>query len=380
MEVMMQRMLSVMAGFAVLLLAGCGSYNPLDGNKVDYRSIASSPSLEVPPDLTMPAFDDRYRDRPGSATASGLAAAGAQPARSGVLPVVESGRVERVGSLRWLVVNGSPEATWNMVLEFWRVNGFTMALERPDVGIMETDWAENRAQLPQSWFRRQLGKVMDLVSDTGVRDRFRTRIERGAQPGTVEIYISHRGIMEVPTMSENLSRRAEGMDYQWKAMEPSPELEAEMLQRLLVRIGTPEQVAQSEIARSSAVIAGKVDKHADGVPMLAFDDTFDRAWRRVGLALDRVGFTVVDRDRAKGVYFVRYVDADGTPTSNKDDSWFSKLAFWKSEDTSRLQEQYRVVVTEASGKSQVVVEDKTGVPDKSTTAEKMLALLLSQLK
>src|SRR5450755_4560414 len=108
MEVKMQRMVSVIAGSAVLLLAGC-SFGLFDGKKVDYRTTGSTPTLEVPPDLTMPAFDDRFRDRPGSATASGLAA-GAQPARSGVLPVVDTGRVERAGSQRWLVVQGSPEA------------------------------------------------------------------------------------------------------------------------------------------------------------------------------------------------------------------------------------------------------------------------------
>ena len=372
MEVTMQRMLSVTAGFAVLMLAGCGTFSLFDSTKIDYRTTGSKPTLEVPPDLTMPVFDERYRDRPGSATASGLAA-GAQPARSGVLPVLDAGRIERAGSQRWLVVQGAPEASWNMVHEFWLANGFTMALERPDLGIMETDWAENRALLPQSWFRRQLGRVMDLVSDTGERDRFRTRIERGTQAGTIEIFISHRGMMEVPT-------KKDGTDFQWKMKEASPELEAEMLQRLLVRLGTPETVAQSAVAKAGDVSVGKVGKRADGAPMLAFDDPFDRAWRRVGLALDRVGFTVVDRDRAKGVYFVRFVDADGSPSSKKDDSWYSKLAFWKSEDTARLQEQYRIVVTEAAGKSQVLVEDKTGAADKSTTAEKMLTLLQNQLK
>ena len=361
----------VLISLVLLLLAGCGSFNFLDRSKVDYRSTGSTPTLEVPPDLTIPAFDDRYRDRPGSATVSGLAA-GAQPSRAGVLPKLEAGQVERAGAQRWLVVQGTPEATWNTVREFWIANNFTMALERPDLGIMETDWAENKALLPQNWFRKQLGRVVDLVYDTGERDRFRTRIERGERTGTVEIFISHRGMMEVPT-------KRDGLDYQWKMKEPNPELEAEMLQRLLVRLGTPEQVAQTAVAKAPEPSAGKVDKRADGAPMLAFDDSFDRAWRRVGLALDRVGFTVVDRDRAKGTYFVRYVDAEGSPTK-KDESWLSKLAFWRSEDTSRFQEQYRITVTETSGKSQVVVQDKTGAPDKSTTSEKMLTLLLNQLK
>ncbi|MEO8134986.1 MAG: outer membrane protein assembly factor BamC [Betaproteobacteria bacterium] len=368
---MMPRLSIVIPVAAMLLLAGCGSFNILD-RKVDYRSTGTVPSLEVPPDLTAPAFDERYRnDRPGSATASGLAA-GAQPARSGILPVVESARIERAGTQRWLVMKGTPEATWNLVREFWVTNGFTMALERPDLGIMETDWAENKALLPQNWLRRQLGRIIDFTYDTGERDRFRTRIERGDQPDTVEVFISHRGLMEVPT-------KRDGMDFQWKQKEPSPELEAEMLQRLLVRVGVPEQTAQTAVARPVEITLAKIEKR-DGLPMIAFDDPFDRAWRRIGLALDRVGFTVVDRDRAKGVYFVRYVDIDGSPTSRKDDGWLSKLAFWRKEDTSHLQEQYRIVVSEAGGKSQVLVQDKEGTPDKSTTAEKMLTLLTNQLK
>src|SRR5207244_12662128 len=179
--------------------------------------------------------------------------------------------------------------------------------------------------------------------------------ERGERPGTAEIFISHRGMVEVPTTKG--AQGGGGLDFQWKLTEPNPELEAEMLQRLLVRLGTPEQVAQAAVNKPAEVSSAKVETRADGLPMLAFDDPFDRAWRRVGLPLDRVGFTVVDRDRQKGMYFVRYVDADGSP-SKKDDGWLSKLAFWRSEDTSRFQEQYRVVVSETAGKSQVTVQDK----------------------
>ena len=378
MEVLMQRTWRVAACAVLLWLAGCGSLNPFSSSKgVDYKSTASVPSLEVPPDLTMPAFDDRYRDRPGSATASGLAA-GTQPARTGLLPTIDAGRIERAGTQRWLVVQGTPEAVWGLARDFWASNGFTMALERPDIGIMETDWAENKALLPQNWVRRQLGRIVDLVYDTGERDRFRTRIERGERPGTVEVYISHRGMVETPTTKG--AQGGGGMDFQWKMKDPNPELEAEMLQRMLVRMGTPEQVAQTAVTRPIEVSLAKVEKRPDGQPLLAFDDPFDRAWRRVGLALDRVGFTVVDRDRQKGMYFVRYVDPDGSPSSKKDDSWLSKLAFWRSEDTSRFQEQYRIVVAETGGKSQVSVQDKNGAPDKSATAEKMLALLQVQLR
>jgi outer membrane protein assembly factor BamC len=378
MEVLTQRTLRIVACAGLAAgLAACGSFSLFPSRKADYQSTASVPSLEVPPDLTLPAFDERFRDRPGSATASGLAASN-QPARTGVLPGNDTARVERAGTQRWLVVQGTPDAVWNMARDFWIANGFTMALERPDIGIMETDWAENKALLPQNWLRRQLGRVIDMVYDTGERDRFRTRIERGAVPGTVEVFVSNRGMIEVPTMKGQ--NAAGGQDFQWKMRESNPELEAEMLQRLLVRLGTPETTAVAAVTKAPEVSLAKVEKAADGMPMLAFDDPFDRAWRRVGLALDRVGFTVVDRDRQKGMYFVRYVDADGSPSSKKDESWLSKLAFWKSEDTSRFQEQYRIVVSEQAGKSQVSVQDKNGAPDKSQTAEKMLSLLLNQLK
>jgi len=376
MEVLTQRTLRMVACAGLAAgIAACGSLNLLPSRKTDYQTTASVPSLEVPPDLTLPAFDERYRDRPGSATASGLAASN-QPVRTGILPGSETARVERAGTQRWLVVQGTPDAVWNTARDFWLQNGFTMALERPDIGIMETDWAENKALLPQNWLRRSLGRVIDMVYDTGERDRFRTRIERGAAPGTVEVFISNRGMMEVPTKKS----AQDPVDFQWKMKEPNPELEAEMLQRLLVRLGTPEQAAVAAVTKSPEVSLAKVAKAADGMPMLAFDDPFDRAWRRVGLALDRVGFTVVDRDRQKGMYFVRYVDPDGSPSSRKDEGWLSKLQFWKSEDTSRFQEQYRIVVSETGGKSQVSVQDKNGTPDKSQTAEKMLSLLLNQLK
>jgi outer membrane protein assembly factor BamC len=374
MEVLTQRVLRIVACAGLLgLVAACGSMNPFQSRKSDYQTTSSVPSLEIPPDLTTPAFDERYRDRPGSATASGLAAS-SQPARSGLLPSSDIARVERAGTQRWLVVQGTPEAVWNTARDFWLANGFTMALERPDIGIMETDWAENKSLLPQNWLRRQLGRIVDMVYDTGERDRFRTRIERGLQPGTVEVFISNRGMIEVATNKD-------ATDFQWKMKEANPELEAEMLQRLLVRLGTPEQTAVASVAKPTEVTSlAKVEKGADGLPKLAFDDPFDRAWRRVGLALDRVGFTVVDRDRQKGMYFVRYVDPDGSPSSKKEESWVSKLAFWRSEDTSRFQEQYRIVVAETGGKSQVTVQDKNGAPDKSQTAERMLSLLLNQLK
>jgi len=292
-----------------------------------------------PADLTMPTFDDRYRDRPGSATASGLAAS-TQPARTGLLPAIEAGRVERAGDAAlagragerrrrrgiWRGTSGSRTASR------WRSSARTSGSWKPT-------GPRTRGYCRRTGCAASLGGSSTWSTTTGERDRFRTRIERGAQAGTVEIFISHRGMVEVPT-------KKEAMDFQWKMKEANPELEAEMLQRLLVRLGTPEQAAQVAVTKQPEVSLAKVEKRADGSPQLAFDDQFDRAWRRVGLAPRPRRLTVVDRDRQKGMYFVKYVDPDGSPSSKKDEGWLSKLAFWRKEDTSRFQEQYRIVVAE----------------------------------
>jgi outer membrane protein assembly factor BamC len=244
---------------------------------------------------------------------------------------------------------------------------------------METDWAENRAAVPQDFLQQYTSKYLSFLNDTYKRDKFRSRIERGAETGTVEIFISHRGAEQAP------SKRAKdglGEDFVWISTPPNPELEAEMLSRLLIAFGTPSQKAQQNVASVlSSPDRARVEKRPDGSGQLIVDDAFDRAWRRVGLALDRTGFTVVDRDRSQGMYYVRYSDPD--LARKKNEGWLAetitKLQFWKS-DTPPPPEQYRVVVTQADPRSVVTVQDPAGVPDKTTTGERILALLKDQLK
>src|SRR5438105_6995281 len=197
------------------LLAGCETMSMSLGKKIDYKSSASAPALEIPPDLTTPAYDDRYF----AATASGAAAARATGKPSEVLPPNPEARLVRAGSERWVVVKTSPEAAWSALREFWTQNGFVVAIEQPTLGIMETDWAENRAGSPQTAVAKYLGKYIDFITDTYRRDKFRTRIERGNESGTVEIYITHYGAAQLPTKTKGGSPE----DWQWQATPPNPE-------------------------------------------------------------------------------------------------------------------------------------------------------------
>jgi outer membrane protein assembly factor BamC len=372
-----------LAAAVIAALAGCSTATDiLEGKKVEYKSAGTLPPLEVPPDLTTPASDNRYLvpgTEKGAATLSGYQAEHAQHARvagsTTVLPRVPHMRVERAGTERWLVVQEPPEKLWPVVKDFWRENGFLINVERPEAGVMETDWAENRAKLPQDLIRATLGKVLDQVYSTSERDKFRTRMERGAD-GSTEIYVSHRGMIEVYT-SERSDQTV------WQPRPPDPELEAEFLRRLMVRLGAQEAQAKSmTAAATSHAPRAAIQKAADGQEMLAVFEPFDRAWRRVGLALDRVGFTVEDRDRRKGLYYVRYADpeADMDRKNREKGGLLGKLAFWRSADVKVKAEQYQVQVKSAAAESEVQVLDKTGAPVRSPSTHRILSLLHEQLK
>jgi outer membrane protein assembly factor BamC len=361
---------------ALLAVTGCETNSSSFTKKIDYKSAVSAPRLELPPDLNTPQYDDRF----SVTTASGLAAQqGARPkGPETIAPDANAdARVARAGTQRWLVVKTTPEIAWNTTRQFWGSVGFALAVEQPMLGIMETDWAENRADVPNTFLQSTIGKYIDIFGNTYKRDKFRTRIERGNEPGTVDIYISHRGSEQVPTGKiDNVSPSG----FTWAVMPPDPGLEAEMLTRLMIRFGSTQAVAEASV-QASAVPGtperARIEKGANGSSQLVVDDSFDRAWRRVGLALDRVGFTVVDRDRSKGTYFVRYSnpESDG---SKKDKGFLDKLMFWK--DDADKPEQYRITVAQADPNSLVTVQDPNGAPDKSANGEKILALLKDQLK
>jgi len=364
-------LIAVLAAFA---LAGCESTTSMS-KKIDYKSTSSAPALELPPDLTTPQYDERY----SVTTASGLAAQGANRPRGpdSIAPnTTADARIVRGGTERWLVVNTTPEIAWNTSRQFWNEVGFVLAVEQPTLGIMETDWAENRADMPSDFLRGTIGKYLDIFGNTYKRDKFRTRIERGSEPGTVEVYVSHRGAEQVPTTKiDNVSPAA----FVWAVTPPDPGLEAEMLSRLMIKFGTPAPQAAAAVQAAMSATGperARLEKSSDGITQLIVDDTFDRAWRRVGLALDRVGFTVVDRDRSRGTYFVRYANPE--TDLKKDRGFLDKLAFWK-EDVQKT-EQYRITVAAVAPNSLVTVQDPNGAPDKSANSEKILSLLKDQLK
>jgi outer membrane protein assembly factor BamC len=348
-----------------LMAAGCSM---LQEDKIDYKSAQRGSTLDVPPDLSQLNRDSRY-NVPGSVvTASGYQTAQPAQATASSTAAVTVGdvRIERAGNQRWLVVNRPADKLWSPIRDFWQENGFLLDLDQESLGIMETDWAENRAKLPQDFIRSTIGKVFENLYSTGERDRFRTRLERTANGGT-EVYISHRGMMEVYSTKEK-------DQTVWQPRPADVELETEFLRRLMVKLGVSEAQSQAVVASAPVQAAARVAM-VSNAPVVQFDDNFDRAWRRVGLSLDRTGFTVEDRDRSKGLYFVRFVE----PVINaKEPGFFSKL--FGASKTEAATERYRVSVRSEDNKTTVAVLDSKGQPDGSAAAQRIAKVLADDLK
>ncbi len=406
---------------ALTALSACDSI-PFIDNTSDYKGAGRSKPLEVPPDLTQLRSSDSYSVPGGSTTynAYNQAQDGQEPSVEKVLPNQEGVRMEKAGAQRWLVVNAPAEKIWPVIREFWLDQGFAVRVENPDTGVMETEWIDADA-IKAKEDKRNIGQKFDAWLDklSGLADRrkFRTRLERGEKEGSTEIYMTHRTVSSAPDDGKNTIQtqlgeittgyRADASKPLTAAEENDADIDAELLRRLMVKLGIEEKRAQEIVANPSIEKRAEVNKESDSSVTLSLKDPFDRGWRRVGLALDRVGFVIEDKDRSKGLFYVRYadVDIDDGPKKKKglldtlkfwgDDeevenkskpkdekTIVDKLKFWKGDEgKTDPSKQYRIKVEEAEdGGTRVNVVDIDGKRNRSTTANRIISLLYDQLK
>lgn len=348
----------------------------MEADKVDYRSASGvkPPSLDVPPDLTQLSKETHYAVVGGTVSASGFKTGQTAVSTSPTIAPVSMGdvRIERAGNQRWLVVNRPAEKLWEPVKDFWQENGFLLAMDQNTLGIMETDWAENRAKIPQDFIRASLGKLLDSLYSTAERDKFRTRLERNAN-GETEIFISHRGMIETVTTKSS----QEAGNTIWQPRPVDPELETEFLRRLMVKLGASEPQSKALVAAASSSPVKKTAEIAtvNGQPVVRMDEAFDSAWRRVGLALDRTGFTVEDRDRKQGIYFVRYVPVNA---DNSEPGFFSKLFSGSSKNNDAA--KFQIAVRSQGNVTTVSVLDAKGSPDTTPSAQRIVKVIADDIK
>ena len=365
-----RRAVGLVAALAVLGLVACSTIE--EKRRIDYKSTRTLPPLEVPQDLTAPPALPTAPTAASAPAGASLSAYSAEAARSreakpakaaAVLPEYADMHLVRSGNQNWLVVKAAPEELWPKIREFLLGTGLLIAKENPQTGVIETDWAENRANVGGA-FQRAMAKYLGSVYSTGVRDRYHLRMARGDTAGTVEILIAHQG-MEEQVYTEGTNTR-----FVWTTRPSDPELEVEMLRLLMVHLGAKPEEAQTRVAEIQTVPQrASLTRDEAGHNLLNLQESLDRAWRRVGLSLDRLGFTVEDRDRSKGIYYVRYID----PEKQSKSSWFGG---GKKKDPDR----YQIALTGAAAGTQIAVLSPEGAPESSKAGERILNLLYQQLK
>lgn len=363
---------------SVLALNACSTIDQvaevLPDKKVEYKKSRVGNSLEMPPGLAAPKHSGEYTipGGRGTATYSGYAQDEESASEGGtqVLPIKDGIQVKRDGDKRWLVINADADDLWERTRDFWLQEGFLLQVADPGAGVMETDWSENRADIPSGLIRDTLKKFADFAYSAPTRDKYRTRFERGVAPNVTEIYITQQGVREVIA--------GDAGNTVWESRPSDPGLEAVMLSRLAVFLGLEKERAQRMVADAQRARTTGVEmvRNATGVS-LAVKADFPTTWREVGLALDRVGFAVEDRDRTQGVYHVRYHDPLKEQGQKK--GWLDKMKFWSSEDNKVSQDPYQVKVSTSAEGSNVTVLDGSGARDNSSTAQRILTLLHEQL-
>ena len=352
----------------VLSLSAC---SVLEGSKVDYKAAAKPTQLAIPPDLTQLSKDTRYAVVNGAVSAAGSKSAEANNPAALIAPM-ELGdiRMERMGNQRWLVVKRPPEALWNPLKDFWQENGFPLASQMSDLGIMETEWVENKDRIQQDFVRSALSKVFENLYSSPERRKFRTRMERAAN-GETEIFISHRSMEEV-----YINER--GNSTTWQPGPSDPETEAEFLGLLMRKLGGANVLQAQKTEAGVAKPAANLVETSGQVAFVQISDSFDRAWRRVGLTLDRSGFTVEDRDRAKGLYFVRYVPS--AKDEGEASMWdkIKNFKFGSAKDV--VASKFQIEIKTQGDTTTIKVLNAKGEPDVSPSGRTILKVLANDLK
>ncbi|WP_345798809.1 outer membrane protein assembly factor BamC [Castellaniella sp. MT123] len=357
----------------LVALSGCSTMSQLTGQSesIEYKSTVTGDPLVVPPDLTQASDNTHYKAPAGTARLSDYAASqraqGSVSPADRVLPQAPGIQVMRDGTLRWLVVSEPAQTLYPKLIEFWGEQGFTIQSQNPQTGLIETDWAENRAKIPEGWLRSALGSILDQVFDSGERDRFSTRIERVNDK--TEVYVTHQHMVETPT--------TDGAAFKWVFGKEDPGLNAAMLARMMVYLGTDQKKAATDIKNATRDTGpGTTAQLAAGQASLVVNEAFDRAWRRVGVAIDSARFTVEDRNRNQGDYYIRYLDTD-TGQKIEQQTIFGRM-FGSRNSAEPL--KLRIHVAQQGNGSEVSVLDQNGKQLTDATARRILTVLDKNLK
>lgn len=359
----------------MIMVAGCSSSDKNDKPKTEYYGSSSrSGGLEIPPDLTQ-TDPGQNVTLPQPATPSAGQQGGVLSNRR-VLSEPDNVKLMRDGDQRWLIVSAQPDEIWPELVEFWTKDGINLVINSPESGVIETDWLINYADFTSS-FGKVFRGVLNKISASGQRDKYRISIDYGQAPGTTEVYVAHRGLEEVAV---GPSRR-QIPDYKWVKRPSNPSLELAIMRQIMVYLGVDEDQADSIAEQNLPERAEQARLLIEDVkePVLVVDEGFSRTWQRVGLALDRSGYIVTGRNRQQGGYLIELANPD--LIEKKRPGFFSRLFKSGKQDAQEIIYKAQVrLIPQKDEKTVVAIATEDGVHDSSETAISLLKQLYEQLK
>lgn len=358
-------MLRVVVVSLLISLTACSSGPKWKGVYSSESEVKSSDQLDVPPDLSSPSVTDNLAlpNISGGSTYSNFA--NTENEGDEITSATPIGvKVIRDGALQWLEVNSTAEKLWPQLKAFFSKVGFKIKRENKALGIIETNYLENRIDLPSNWFSKLLSKI----SSTGIRDKYRARLEKTNDPKVTRVFITHLGL------KEHAIEEINSIKLWWETRPSDPELEAEMYQRFLIF----RDVSKSEAIKLVSSVAAKertkiIEK--DEVQMLQVGEGFARTWRRVGIALDRIGLLIDDRNRSEGTFYISITD-DFRAKAQEDDNWLASLF---SSDKVKLKDRYLLSVSDEKDLTLISISETTGAKADASFVKELLTDLKSYL-
>jgi len=362
----------IIIGSLLFLSTGCSTVDSVmdTTNAINYKKSNSVKTLEFPPDLTAPEFDRAFT-LPAS---GGVSASVVNQQRSNgysngysngsltVLPSVTTMRIGGSDGTRWLDVDASANNLWPQIRDFWRSLGIDVVKDEPRIGIMLTEWAENRAGLPKDWLRQALGNILQGIFDAGTRDQYRVRVEKLAADKT-RIYLTHKGSEKIITET----------GVGWELRPPKRELEAEMLNRLHAflqgdKYSATKNINESDAAQTMSLVTLVTE---DGRPILQIHERYNKAWARTSVMLERMGLSVESRKQAQGIYGVVY---NGDEKGENTGGFLAR--FFQGKRTFLTKGSvYQVHIRDAGRLVELKVMDEDGIPLPVDQSKKILARL-----
>ena len=278
--------------------------------KINYYSDKSVTSLEIPPDLTQPSYENSFRlsefVKDIDANTVNLTSNPIENKKSKDLMITQSNiEVKKSGSRRWLVVDKSPEIVWELSKQFLKEKGFVIKKSNKKIGVMETDYLENKPEIPAQslgFFRSFLASTVSNVSYTLPSvDSYKIRIEPLNDNTKSEVYLSLSSMAEVSTGDDRTM---------WQSKEKDNALETEMLYSLMLFLGSDSTDAREKIisAKEEGRISVNLSEGLNGYAKLAFKLNLIETWDNLAWALSEANIEVVDKDLKEKTFYIRYVD------------------------------------------------------------------------